>query len=89
MAVEAIGPKEGSSMVVRRGNVSPHMDSSSMVAILVMLVSRRKERDRDGKIERGRGQKESGGTSPKVSGYVPPGRYLELSESLCAYEIEK
>lgn len=44
-------------------------------------VEEKRERwDRDRKRERERGQKESGGTSPKVSDYLlPPGRYLELS----------
>lgn len=61
-------------MDVLGGHVSPHTASSSMVAILVMLMSRRKERDGI-EIERERGQKESGGTSPKVSDYLLVGTW--------------
>lgn len=70
-------------MDVLGGHVSPHTASSSMVVILVMLMSRRKERDGiEIERERERGQKESGGTSPKVSDYLLVGTWSLVPVSL-------
>lgn len=65
-------------MDVLGGHVSPHTASSSMVAILVMLMSRRKERDGI-EIERERERAERKWRNVPQGLGLPPGRYLELS----------